>query len=309
MTAAAAIQPFAQLDADTEDALRASIKRFGVVVPIVVDATGRIIDGHHRSRIAKELNLECPQIRRAVRSDDDANALAYTLNADRRHMTRDQRLAIVADLRAQGFSLRAIAGAVGIDKRQVQRDLSYHEVGTVSPPANVDPETGEIRETGTAEVREVPGVAADVTQVSVSTTRVTGRDGKSYPAKANPSTSAAAIEQRRKDIAKLAETGMTSGQIAKALGVARNTVLEHAKAIGVKITADALVANVRKPDANVVMENTVQMAVDLTAGLDALVDFDELDGDHLAGWVSSLSDAIRSLQTLKRKLEKELTRD
>lgn len=300
---AAAIQPFAQLDADTEEALRASIKRFGVVVPIVVDGNGRIIDGHHRSRIANELNLDCPQIKRSVRSDDDANALAYTLNADRRHMTVEQRRAVVAHLREQGHSLRAIAGAVGVSAKTVHQDLSG-----VTPvtPANVDPETGEIRETGAAEVREV---ADDVTQVSVSTTtRVTGRDGKSYPAKANPSTSVAAIEQRRKDIEKLAGTGMSSGQIAKALGISRHTVLEHAKATGVTITADALLANVRKPDPNVVMENTVQMAVDLTAGIDGLVDFEELDGDHLAGWVSSLTDAIRSLTTLKRKLEKELTR-
>lgn len=86
------LQTFPALDDATEAALRHSIQRFGVVVPIVVDGRGRIIDGHHRSRIAKELGLTCPQIQRKVKNDDDAIALGLSLNNDRRHMPAEQRL-------------------------------------------------------------------------------------------------------------------------------------------------------------------------------------------------------------------------
>ncbi|MGH9187583.1 MAG: ParB N-terminal domain-containing protein [Acidimicrobiales bacterium] len=49
-------QLFDPLPAPLEAALRASIERFGVLVPVVKDAAGDIIDGHHRQRIADELD-------------------------------------------------------------------------------------------------------------------------------------------------------------------------------------------------------------------------------------------------------------
>jgi hypothetical protein len=41
-------------------ALRASIRTHGVLVAVVRDQHGRIIDGHHRERIAAELGVACP---------------------------------------------------------------------------------------------------------------------------------------------------------------------------------------------------------------------------------------------------------
>lgn len=123
------IQPFTQLDDATEAALRASIQRFGVVVPIVVDGKGQILDGHHRSRIARELGITCPTVTRKVRDDEDATDLAYSLNADRRHLTPEVRAQIVANLRSQGHSLRSIAGAVGVSKSQVAKDVNQLSTG------------------------------------------------------------------------------------------------------------------------------------------------------------------------------------
>lgn len=53
-----------------------------------------------------------------------------TLNADRRQLAPQQRREIVAALRESGHSLRAIAGAVGSSKSQVERDLSGVPSGT-----------------------------------------------------------------------------------------------------------------------------------------------------------------------------------
>ena len=136
---------FAALDAATEAALRESIRRFGVLVPVVRDQHGRTLDGHHRSRIADEEKVPYRVDVVAVADDDEAREIGVTLNADRRQLGADQRREIVASLREAGHSLRAIAGAVGVSAKTVHQDLSG--VTQVTP--------GEVR----------------------------GQDGKRYPAK------------------------------------------------------------------------------------------------------------------------------
>ena len=118
------VQPFTALDPDTEQALRDSIRRFGVVVPVIVDQQGQVLDGNHRLRIARELGVDCPTKVRKVRDDEDAMSLAFSLNADRRQMSRDQRLEVVADLRSKGYSLRLIAEVTGTSKSQAANDVN-----------------------------------------------------------------------------------------------------------------------------------------------------------------------------------------
>lgn len=114
---------FPKLDGSTEAALRASIKRFGVIVPIVIDQHGEILDGHHRSRLAGELGMECPTQALQVSDEDEGRLIALTLNADRRHLTTEQRREIVASLRSEGHSIRAIANAHGVALATVVKDL------------------------------------------------------------------------------------------------------------------------------------------------------------------------------------------
>ena len=144
---AATLQLWPALDPATEAALRASIQRWGVLVPIAKDQHGRIIDGHHRSRIADELGETYAVIVHHVDGDDNARELARTLNSDRRHLTTDQRREMVAQLRADGHSYRAIGRAIGVDEKTVRNDLSGAEWSA-------------------------PELA-----------RVVGADGKSYPAR------------------------------------------------------------------------------------------------------------------------------
>ncbi len=54
---ASTYQAMPALDDGTRAALRASIERHGVLVPVVVDDCGTIIDGHHRVEIARELKV------------------------------------------------------------------------------------------------------------------------------------------------------------------------------------------------------------------------------------------------------------
>lgn len=118
------LQLFDQLPAHIEAALRESISRFGVLVPVVRDQNGRTIDGHHRARLADELGMSYRVDVVKVADDDEAREIARTLNSDRRHMTADQRQDVAASLRAAGHSLRAISGALGVSQTQIQRDLA-----------------------------------------------------------------------------------------------------------------------------------------------------------------------------------------
>lgn len=142
----APLQLWPMLDAATESALRASIERWGVLVPVAKDQHGRTIDGHHRARIADELGVKYARLVHYVENDEDAHELARTLNADRRHLTTEQRRDMVAHLREQGHSTTAIGAALGVDQSTVSRDLQAMQ------PHNLPD-------------------------------RVTGADGKSYPAK------------------------------------------------------------------------------------------------------------------------------
>lgn len=131
MTDAGPMQLFDALPGHITDALRASIERFGVLVPVVTDQHGTVLDGHHRKAIADQLRVKYRVDVITVAGDDEAREIARTLNSDRRQLTEDQRRDVAAALRGQGHSLRAIAGALGVGKSTVERDLATVPSGTV----------------------------------------------------------------------------------------------------------------------------------------------------------------------------------
>lgn len=97
MTTAVRFQALPPLSPDEYQALEQSIAEHGVMVPIIVDEHDVVIDGHHRQKIASEHGLFCPK--RTLRDLDDAakRTMALSLNLDRRHLTREQRRALVAE--------------------------------------------------------------------------------------------------------------------------------------------------------------------------------------------------------------------
>lgn len=131
------MQLFDALPAHIEDALRASIERFGVLVPVVVSQDGEVLDGNHRQRIARELGIDFKVSVVEVADEDEAREIAVTLNADRRQLDPVQRREAVAHLRQQGHSYRAIGEALGASEPTVRRDF---ERATASGDA-VQPET------------------------------------------------------------------------------------------------------------------------------------------------------------------------
>lgn len=115
------IQPMPALTEEQYDALREDIATNGVLVPVVFDQHGRVIDGNNRKAIADELGIDYPRLVREVADDDDAWTLALTLNCARRHLSREQRREVIrAEIeRRPDDSDRAIARRVGCDHKTV----------------------------------------------------------------------------------------------------------------------------------------------------------------------------------------------
>lgn len=102
-------------------ALEESIEANGIQVPILVDEQGRVIDGHHRQKIASELGIDCPSRTVTGKSEVELRTLALSLNLDRRHLNREQRRNLVAaSLKADPqLSNREHARRTGVDHKTV----------------------------------------------------------------------------------------------------------------------------------------------------------------------------------------------
>lgn len=76
-------------------ALRDSIRRQGVLLPVLVDENVELIDGRHRLRITDELNLPCPFWIVTGLTAEEKREIAVVLTASRRQLTRQQRRKLV----------------------------------------------------------------------------------------------------------------------------------------------------------------------------------------------------------------------
>jgi hypothetical protein len=166
---------------DERRALKESIRKRGVLVPVLVDEKDRIIDGINRAMICAELGYpRLPAEVRANLSLDQKRELAQWMNYARRHLSPEERAQVreqdrlrrVAK-RMEGRTIQSIAEEEGVPIKQVHRD--------VEPVLSCDK-------------TDSPGVEAD------TAARVIGKDGKSYPArKPRRKASAPAMEPSRLD--------------------------------------------------------------------------------------------------------------
>lgn len=109
---------------DEYERLKASIKEAGVLVPVLTDENRGVIDGKHRLQAASELNLKTVPFNILYGLDDQTKKhLAIKLNAQRRQMTKDERLSMATDLRKDGLSLRQIADILNVGHATVSRIL------------------------------------------------------------------------------------------------------------------------------------------------------------------------------------------
>ncbi|MGI8440812.1 MAG: DUF3102 domain-containing protein, partial [Thermoleophilaceae bacterium] len=79
------------------DTFKASIHRYGVLIPVVRDQHGRLLDGRQRVRAADELGLNYRVDTVLVEDDVHAAQIAYSLNVARQSFTADQQAMLVCE--------------------------------------------------------------------------------------------------------------------------------------------------------------------------------------------------------------------
>lgn len=148
-------------------ALKQDIAERGVQVAVEYDEDGNILDGHHRVRACQELGItQWPSIVRVGLSEDEKIEHILKLNLHRRHLlSREWKQQKAAELRQQGWSLRRIAEALGIGLATAARWLNEKpdDEKCIADASNETP-------------------AQQFSSPETSTT-ITGRDGKRYPAR------------------------------------------------------------------------------------------------------------------------------
>jgi len=177
------------LSEDERTALEADIALHGVQVQIEIDEHGHILDGHHRYQTCLELGItDYPVVIRAGLTEDEKMARIRALNVARRHLTTEERLQHIVELRQSGHSIRDIAAQTGIPKSNVERDLRAVSDGTPDMPETV-----------------------------------TGRDGKQYPARRTPTIIANGQAEVGRVLGRLADVNVDelSGEVLDLSGVER----------------------------------------------------------------------------------------
>lgn len=331
-----ALQVMPELDPETRAALRHSIVRFGIVEPIIVTQEGQIIDGHNRWAIAQELGVPCPSTEREVSSEQEALELAYSLNMDRRHLDRGPRAAMAKSMRDGGFSMRAIAGALGTSPQTVMRDLAGEELPTV-PCGTVgssdgEPEPSRVasmdgksrpaknRQRSTAEKAQLvadyeaakgddAAMSALVEAEGFSTVATLATAVWRYRKQlTDPAANRGKLseEERVEQITAAAAAGLSSHQIAQKLGIGFPQVRTIASRNNIDVPADAVVGKTRRIDSTRITSETVTTLEAVASSL-RLVEPDDLNLDDCDEWVTSLTESLRVLNRFRNQL-KEMTR-
>lgn len=199
-------QLFPALTDEEYAALKADIAKRGVLVPIELDEAGNVLDGHHRIKAWTELKAEgvkvgsYPRVVRAGMTEEQKRNHVRALNILRRHLNRDQRDRVIADMLKDGMSTRQVAEVVGVSDATVSRAGATY-VAPEDRPAKVN-----------------------------------GRDGKQYPAKQTPREKPVSIfantpqdEERAKQAAQHIEDAPTDKVLTtnRAARIAREVIAQE----------------------------------------------------------------------------------
>lgn len=145
------------LSPDEYQDLYEDIKTNGVLVPIIEDEDGVIIDGHHRAKIASELNVPCPVEIAEGKSEATKRGMAFTLNLKRRHLNREQRRHLIAESLKKDpqLSNREHARRTGASPSTVQpiREELEESVQIGHFSNRIDPRTGNATQPTSQPVR------------------------------------------------------------------------------------------------------------------------------------------------------------
>jgi hypothetical protein len=179
------------MDGDEYESLKADIAANGLQNPVWIWQV-KILDGRNRMRACEELGIE-PVFAEFVGTEEEAAAFVDSQNLHRRHLSTEWRRERAKELRAKGMSLRGIGRELGVHNSTVAADLKVKQepAGNPAPeppPAAIEPPTPQ----------PAPEPKPPPVQQPPPPPRVTGRDGKTYPA-SKPVTAKSAEEPKPPD--------------------------------------------------------------------------------------------------------------
>lgn len=204
------------------DALEKSIKKHGVLQPIVVDENGDVLDGHTRQVLASFLGVDCPREVRAGLSEDEKFDLVLQLNASRRHLTYEEKRRLAADAIGRNPKRNdcEIADLIGVSHGFV-RGVREFVCNAESPDEDEVMEYGFLPKHFRMLREKLEDAGALGTRDSVAT-----RDGRTIP------TPAVARRNRRAIRSTIErEPKKSDRQIASDLGVSRDSVRRERQAM------------------------------------------------------------------------------
>jgi ParB-like chromosome segregation protein Spo0J len=122
------------LSLDEYEALRESIRKYGVIQPVIVDETGTIIDGYHRVKVCHELGIEYPTRVMKGLSEEEKENLSVSLNIKRRHLTKDQKKELALALREQDWTQERIASVFEVTQKTISNWLAIRNFSSPDQP-------------------------------------------------------------------------------------------------------------------------------------------------------------------------------
>lgn len=314
-------------------ALAASIQTIGLLNPIIVDKDNNLVAGERRLTACRNLGWPNVPVRRvrqitdavtALIAERDENtcredfkpsesvALGMALEEMERPAAEARRLAALKQnatdasrggesppREVKGKTRDIVAPAVGMKPSRYA-----HAKAIVVATEDPDPEVAAVAKEAMAEMDEKGNVDSAYRKVTAA------RNAKRpYTLKPVPESRAGGVTAEKVAKAReMAAAGYTSRQIGDAIGVkamgAFNT--RH----GIEVPADAVVGKTGRFDGDRAVGEAVSGVEAIAFGIAALpINYEQLDRNALEGWVSSLSESLRSLTTLRNNLKKELTPD
>jgi len=163
------------LGREEREAMRADIEARGVMVPVEVDETGAILDGHHRDAIARELGIEAPRIVRAGMTEAEKRDHVLKLNLLRRQLGPNAWAAAFRALAAnrgtalgQGrrndrtsATVAEVAAELGVTYRTARRRLSLADSLASRPDLAAAVDSGDMPAARARMLAHAEAVAAE----------------------------------------------------------------------------------------------------------------------------------------------------
>ena len=294
------------------DALATSIRDTGLLHPVVVTKSGRLVAGQRRLEAVRRLGWDAVPVR-VAESIDSARDL---LMAERDENTCRKEMA-ASELYALGKALEELERPKAAERRTA--NLPGQPKGSMENVGKTNDIVGEslgmshsqwarLKHLGDRATAGDEDAAAALEQIDAGEVSISGayrelrewEQGQEEPAERRPYLPAT---QRTEQIRELAARGYRASQIADEMGVGEQRIRDLARKADITLP-DATIGKARRIDPNRVVRETVVALEGAAMGLSLLDgELDGIDPTQVDAWATSLSHSLRSLNRLAKQLK------